>query len=279
MARALLYRWAGRRSGSPNLMVSSMKRLSQLVKRRPLTFAALLGLPTAALAATWGGVGPFATVNGRVGVNVSQPPHELSVKNLGAGNAADVQLVNDSTGASAGDGLMLREEGLTGELMNLEAGPLVLGADGYEVLRLTEAGDVGIGTTSPDATLDIEDPDGPLIEIADGSGARLQIAQVMVDGHYSPSSGVGEFVFRAMDGGSATDPGMIFSLPTSGEVNTRSIRFADDDAVIMTVQNGGADGKVGIGTDQPDERLHVEGDLKINGAIVSDGAICIGSGC
>ncbi len=38
-------------------------------------------------------------------------------------------------------------------------------------------------------------------------------------------------------------------------------------------------GNVGIGTQTPDEKLEVAGNIKLNGNIVSDGDICIGSGC
>jgi hypothetical protein len=38
-------------------------------------------------------------------------------------------------------------------------------------------------------------------------------------------------------------------------------------------------GRVGVGTSLPDELLHVHGNLKVDGDIVSDGEICIGSGC
>lgn len=38
-------------------------------------------------------------------------------------------------------------------------------------------------------------------------------------------------------------------------------------------------GNVGVGTAAPAERLHVEGNIHLNGDLVSDGEICIGSGC
>jgi len=40
-----------------------------------------------------------------------------------------------------------------------------------------------------------------------------------------------------------------------------------------------SNGNVGVGTSVPAEKLHVNGNLKLNGNIVSDGEICIGSGC
>lgn len=41
----------------------------------------------------------------------------------------------------------------------------------------------------------------------------------------------------------------------------------------------GGNGRVGLGTASPSERLQVQGNLKLNGNLVSDGEICIGSGC
>ena len=38
-------------------------------------------------------------------------------------------------------------------------------------------------------------------------------------------------------------------------------------------------GYVGIGTPNPSEKLSVEGNIKVNGNITSDGEMCIGSGC
>jgi len=41
----------------------------------------------------------------------------------------------------------------------------------------------------------------------------------------------------------------------------------------------GSDGRVGVGTTSPSEILHVNGNLHLDGDLVSDGVICIGSGC
>ena len=41
----------------------------------------------------------------------------------------------------------------------------------------------------------------------------------------------------------------------------------------------GGSGNVGVGTASPSERLEVNGNIRLNGDILSDGEICIGSGC
>ncbi|OGB77081.1 hypothetical protein A2476_02815 [candidate division CPR3 bacterium RIFOXYC2_FULL_35_7] len=43
-----------------------------------------------------------------------------------------------------------------------------------------------------------------------------------------------------------------------------------------TIINPG-NGKIGLGTTDPDEKLEVNGNIKLNGNIVSDGNICIGN--
>ena len=59
--------------------------------------------------------------------------------------------------------------------------------------------------------------------------------------------------------------------------NNLMFRDSANNNSVMTLQH--ATGNVGIGTTSPQERLHVEGNLKVNGDIKSDGQLCIGSGC
>jgi hypothetical protein len=40
-----------------------------------------------------------------------------------------------------------------------------------------------------------------------------------------------------------------------------------------------SNGNVGVGTSVPTERLHVNGNLRLDGDLVTNGEICIGSGC
>ena len=46
---------------------------------------------------------------------------------------------------------------------------------------------------------------------------------------------------------------------------------------VQTVMTARGNGKVGIGTKYPEESLHVQGNIKVSGSIVSDNDICIGN--
>ena len=134
-----------------------------------------------------------------------------------------------------------------------------------------QGGKVGIGTTTPDAVLDVvgnfavrnipaDDftPANATINLysreAGGSKHRWAFHSASVGGGFGvvPNS----LTIWEYDGRSCTSPDPICHARMVFEPNT---------------------GNVGIGTADPQARLHVAGDLKLDGRLVSSGDICIGA--
>ena len=134
-----------------------------------------------------------------------------------------------------------------------------------------QGGKVGIGTTTPDASLDVvgnlsvrnippddATPANASINLysreAGGSKHRWALHTASVGGGFGvvPNS----LTIWEYDGRSCTSPSPVCHPRMVFEPNT---------------------GNVGIGTQDPQARLHVVGDLKLDGRLVSNGDICIGS--
>jgi hypothetical protein len=78
--------------------------------------------------------------------------HGLDQRTLhlhGAANDAAVRLTNTATGSASGSGSILSLVGSDTYLWNLENAFLSLGTNSLERMRITNAGNVGIGTTAP----------------------------------------------------------------------------------------------------------------------------------
>lgn len=100
------------------------------------------------------GGSPYWTLGGNVGIGTSSPSNRLhvheSVSSLGV-----IQLTTTSTGTTSTDGLALGISSTATSLWNYENLPLVLGTNATERLRITSSGDVGIGTATPQAPLQV----------------------------------------------------------------------------------------------------------------------------
>ena len=115
------------------------------------------------------------------------------------------------------------------------------GATANETMTLTGAGNVGIGTTSPDVMLDIEGT-GKLLQLNSGnnSGTYIGIANTRAMVGYA---GGGLF----LQGG--FDKHLIFAV-NNGSFGSGEVARFDKST-----------GNLGIGTTAPDQKLHVEGSI------------------
>lgn len=97
---------------------------------------------------------PLLLTAQNVGIGTVSPVYRLQVNDPAAGNNY-LSITNTTTGTTASDGLLLGLTGNTAILANLESGDLRLGTNNLTRVIINSAGDVGIGTLSPTAKLDI----------------------------------------------------------------------------------------------------------------------------
>jgi hypothetical protein len=178
---------------------------------------------------------------------------------LGVGTASPVSALDlRLTGAAAGDVLSVGNQSGGGRfgVLSFSRGPgapfivqgdvsddLVLGANLTEKMRITSAGNVGIGTSGPFATLDVKGTANQLVVESSTSGGEASMGFIPGGGMHKWQAGV-----------NSTGPGF-FVYENGG-----GYRFV--------VQQGG---NVGIGTTTPTAALEVNGATKFDGPVAVNG--------
>ena len=133
--------------------------------------------------------------NGNVGVGTTNPTHKLEVFNT-ANSQTYVRINNQNSGTSAYAGVDLQAYG-GGWQVRVPASttfvnPLLFSFNEAERARITSDGKVGIGTTNPVATLDIENPASnlPILNLGGGEAGNA-VSDLYVLNSYNNNTGVG----------------------------------------------------------------------------------------
>jgi hypothetical protein len=225
--------------------------------------------------------------SGNVGIGTTSAVNKLQIDASSVADIAGVSVSssNNSTSTQIGytannvDGSTLfmgvNGYGYTGGLGSNYAGavistiegaqPLVLGTDSTERMRITETGNVGIGTTSPSYRLQIGSDGGLADSIRIGSylvakDTRQYIGYTRHDTGLFETASSGNTPSTVLDG--------VAGIRIVNTTGTLVSGQADNSVQLLThIYNGGSrialhanyDGNVGIGTTSPTEKLHIRG--------------------
>jgi hypothetical protein len=199
------------------------------------------------------------TSGGNVGIGTTSPVSTLTV----LGTTTSTITIQSGSALS---GLKLFNNSTTDEanIINHYNGPLILGTNNSERVRITGGGNVGIGTTSPPNKLTVYQGGGVRVTgIASGGYIEMSGDLPGYSANQYPvikSGGTIHFAnnnkYSAYIEGTNTYFGILDSTPT-----TKVLLHTSGNSYL----NGG---NVGIGTTSPTQKLDVNGDIAVKGASV-----------
>jgi hypothetical protein len=191
--------------------------------------------------------------NKRLGIGTTSPTEILDIsKNQNAGTILGISNTNSGAGAyaevkmtsQAGSFSVGAESfaslGGAAYLWNTANTDLIFATDSTERMRITSTGKVGIGTTTPDARLSL------------GSGNGNKSLFIYEDGMDAFGLGGANSEFRIFGAASGTNHLSFGKYVKSSNTFTEQMRISNA-------------GNVGIGTTSPNEKLEVNGNIRLTG--------------
>ena len=197
----------------------------------------------------------FVQSSGNVGIGTANPTEKLQI------NAGDI-LINNSTLSTIKSGGSLY---LDLNTFGTYAGRnFRISDNGTSLVNVKQTGEVGIGTTSPDAILHLKDStDNAEVKIDTNDNALGDNALIKFNGARAQVGWIDAAV-TLTDGGGNKDIKL--------KVNTGSIFLQTNNTNRLIVAEGG---NVGIGTTSPSEKLEVDGNVKADAMVLTspDGTV------
>lgn len=197
--------------------------------------------------------------NGNVGIGTTSPSAKLSVvgtsdqtqfliKNYSSQGNYTFQLQNSSGNAVlafAASGSIVRPATVAGDLTleQLGANSITFNTNGSEKVRITSSGDVGVGTTSPTAKVDVYG----------GASATPQTYILARAGSFTT-------VLGAQDSAGVAQESFV------GSLTNNDFKFKTNSTEYMRLT---AAGNFGIGTASPSQKVHILGSADMAGLLVA----------
>ena len=203
--------------------------------------------------------------NGNVGIGTNSPSYLLDVN--GTGRFVGALLVNGTINAyyTGKSGLLLNEDSSGNVFINQQDnGPLILNTNNTERMRISAAGNVGIGTSNPDNFYSNAVPlaivrnqnAATILGIGNGTVGASAIAQINIIGGTSQS-----YLYQQLFDNNGSP---YFTNEYGSNVNYMKWGFGGTERMRIT-----AAGNVGIGTNAPSYLLDVNGTGRFTGAVTT----------
>jgi hypothetical protein len=216
------------------------------------------------------GVGLTVKDGGNVGIGRTNPSKKLEIIGNGADDAVEIMLGTNtssyrvtSIGQNDGNGVFEFGSYLDTYIVNRwttnDNGDLILGTNNQEQMRISHSGNVGIGTEGPQALLDVEKNNSVIYNPADDLGQRSGTATIHITNQTATINTFGQLMYDSRTSGQGIAR-IVFLDSGSASVDMAFVTEHSD--VKSEKMRIASDGNVGIGINNPDYPIDVNGIIR-----------------